>query len=265
MIYTDHHVHTHYSPDSDASIKKYLIRAKELGLEYIVFTDHIDIGGTEIEFQKHIDYDEYFKTMKSFEQEYGMPIRVGVEIGYEKDHKEEIDEFLDKYPFDFVISSIHYGDGKDFYLGDFFHGKSQYEAYLRYFELTLEMVENFNNFELLGHLDFIVRYGPFEDKTYDDKDYKEIIDAILKTLIKKGKGIEMNTSGLREELKTAFPKERVLKRYKELGGNIITVGSDAHFNKDYYAGIVEGIGILKSLGFTEISSFKKRKIKQIYI
>ena len=81
MIYTDHHVHTHYSPDSDASIKKYLIQAKELGLEYVIFTAHIDFGGTEIEFQKHIDYDEYFETMKSFEQEYKMPIRVGVEIG----------------------------------------------------------------------------------------------------------------------------------------------------------------------------------------
>lgn len=265
MRYTDHHVHTDYSPDSDADIRKYLLRAKELGLEYIIFTDHVDIGGSEVEFQKLIDYDEYFKAMKSFEQEYKIPIKIGVEIGYEKNHKDEINEFLDKYPFEFVIASIHFGDGKDFYLGDFFEGKSQEQSYLRYFEIVLDMVENFSNFDVLGHLDFIVRYGPFENKTYDYKDYKEIIDAILKAIIKNGKGIEMNTSGLRGELKTTFPKERVLKRYKELGGKIITLGSDAHFNEDYYSGIIEGIELLKSLGFTGISSFKERKIKQIYI
>lgn len=265
MRYTDYHVHTNYSPDSDASIREYLIKAKELGLDYVVFTDHVDMGGTEIEFQKHIDYHEYFKTMKRYEQEYKIPIKVGVEIGYEKNYKEEIKEFLDKYPFEFVISSIHYGDGKDFYLGDFFEGKSQYQAYLRYFEIVLEMVENFSDFEVLGHLDFIVRYGPFEDKTYDYREYKEIIDAILKTLIRKEKGIEINTSGLRGELETTFPKERVLKRYKELGGNIITLGSDAHFNEDYYAGILEGVDLLKSLGFTKVSSYAKRQIKQIGI
>lgn len=265
MRYTDHHVHTKYSPDSSADIGGYLIRAKELGLDYVLFTDHIDIGGTESEFQKQIDYHEYFKTMKKFEQDYKIPIKIGVEIGYEKDHKKEIDDFLKRYPFEFVIGSLHYGDGKDFYFEDFFKGKSQEEAYSRYFELVLEMVENYSNFEVLGHLDFIVRYGPFRDKTYDYEDYKEIIDSILKALIKNGKGIEMNTSGLRGNLKTTFPKERVLKRYKELGGSIITLGSDAHFNSDYYAGIAEGIEYLKSLGFTEISSFTKRENKQIYI
>lgn len=265
MRYTDHHVHTNYSPDSDAEIKEHLLQAKKLGLEYVIFTDHIDMGAIEIEFQKHIDFDEYFKTMKMFEEEYEISIGVGVEIGYEKNYKDEIDELLDKYPFDFVISSIHYGDGKDFYLGDFFDGKSQYESYLRYFEVILEMVENFNNFEVLGHLDHIVRYGPFEEKAYDLKDYKEIIDTILKTLIKKDKGMELNTSGLRGELKTTFPKGEVLSRYKELCGKIITIGSDAHFNRDYYGGILEGMDLLKDLGFSEVSSFKERKIQQFKI
>lgn len=265
MRYTDHHVHTNYSPDSDADIKEYLIKAKEIGLSYVIFTDHIDMGAIEVEFQKHIDYDQYFKTMKRFEEEYEISIGVGVEIGYEKDYKDKIDELLDQYPFDFVISSIHYGDGKDFYLGDFFDEKSQYSSYLRYFEIVLEMVENFSNFEVLGHLDHIVRYGPFKDKSYDYRDYKQIIDAILKALIKNGKGIELNTSGLRGELKTTFPKEEVLKRYKELGGKIITLGSDAHFNRDYYGGILEGIDLLKNLGFSKVSSFRKRKVENISI
>ncbi|HZK10072.1 MAG TPA: histidinol-phosphatase HisJ family protein [Clostridia bacterium] len=265
MRYTDHHVHTKYSPDSDASIGAYLIRAKELKLEKVIFTDHIDMGAIESQFQKHIDYHEYFKSMKKLEKEYEIPIKIGVEIGYERNYKEKIDDFLNKYPFDFVIAALHYGDGKDFYLGDFFKGKSQHQAYLRYFELVLEMVENFNNFDVLGHLDHIVKYGPFKDKTYDYTKYKKIIDDILWALIKKGKGIELNTSGLRSKLKTTFPKEGVLKRYQELGGQVITIGSDAHFNRDYYAGILQGMELLKSLGFSQISSFSHRRVKQLDI
>lgn len=265
MKYTDHHVHTNYSPDSNANIIEYLIQAKNLGLEYIMFTDHIDMGALDSIFQNHIDYDEYFKTMEGLEEEYEISIQIGVEIGYEKDFKQEIDEFLDKYPFDFVISSIHYGDNKDLYTGEFFQGKSQEESYLRYFEIVLEMVENFDNFEVVGHLDHIVRYGPFDDNFYDYEVYKDIIDTILKTLIKKERGIELNMSGLRNPLNTTYPKEEVLKIYRDLGGKIITLGSDAHFNKDYNADIVNGLDLLRSLGFTEVSSFTKRKVKQIYL
>ena len=262
MIYTDQHVHTSYSPDSDADIKEYLIKAKELGLEYVIFTDHIDMDAIEIEFQDHIDYKEYFKTMRRLEEEYEIEIKVGVEIGYEKNFKNQIDELLYKYPFDFVIGSIHYGDRKDFYLGDFYKGKSQYNSYMRYFEIMLEMVEHFSNFDVLGHLDYIIRYAPFENKTYEYVQYKEILDEILKTIIEKGKGIELNTSGLRGPLKTILPKEEVIVRYRELGGKIITVGSDAHFTKDYYAGVLDEINHLKKLGFKEISSFSNRKVKQ---
>lgn len=125
MIYTDHHVHTSYSPDSQADIRAYLSRAREMDLEFVMFTDHIDFGTTDQMFMDHIDYGEYFARMKAMEDEFEIPVQVGVEIGYEKGQKYQIEEFLGKYPFDFVIASIHYGDGKDFYLGDFFHGKDQ--------------------------------------------------------------------------------------------------------------------------------------------
>ena len=265
MIYTDHHVHTNYSPDSDADIKAYLTKAKALGLKYVMFTDHMDIGTTDELFEKPIDYKEYFKKMKSLQEEFEIPIQIGVEIGYEKNHKNEIEEFLGNYPFDFVIASIHYGDKGDFYLGDFFKGKTQKESYLRYFEIILEMVENFKNYEVVGHLDYITRYGPFDNKFYEYKDFKEIIDAILVAIIKKTKGIEVNTSGLRGPLNTTFPKEEVLKRYKDLGGKIITIGSDAHYNKDYSAGILDEISHLKSIGFSEISSFTKRAEKKVIL
>lgn len=112
---------------------------------------------------------------------------------------------------------------------------------------------------------FTPLYGPFQEKNYSYKAFEEIIDSILIALIKKGKGIELNTSGMRGELGILFPKEEVLQRYRDLGGKIITLGSDSHFNAHYYAGILEGMDHLKSLGFNEISSFTKRKEKRLIL
>lgn len=248
MTYVDYHVHTNFSGDSHADIAQYIIKAKDLGLEYILFTDHVDFGYSDPSFMD-IDYDEYFKVMKDFELRYGLPIRVGAEIGYEKNYKKEIKEFLKKYNFDFIIASIHSGNELDFYNGDFFHGKSKDEAYLEYFQIVLEMVENFTNYDVVGHLDYIVRYGPYKDKYYEYDDYKEVLDEILKTIIRSNRGIEVNTSGLRQGQGVTFPKDEVLLRYKELGGKIISVGSDAHFNDDYLADFQEVVGKLSSMEF----------------
>lgn len=263
MNYTDHHVHTNYSPDGEGNVEKYISRAKEMGLQYIMFTDHADFGTKDKDFMVHIDYPKYFQMMKELEERHSFPIKIGVEIGYEKDQKDQIKEFLEKYPFDFVISSIHYGDGKDLYFGDFFHGKNQEESYMRYFEILLEMVENFQEYDVVGHLDYITRYGPFENKYYKYESYERIIEQILKGIVSKGKGIEVNTSGIREEINDFYPKKEVLENYLKLGGKTITIGSDAHRNKDYSAGIEKGIVLLKSIGFREISYFEKRIEKKI--
>lgn len=255
MKYIDHHVHTKFSPDSNADIVQYIINAKELGLKHILFTDHMDFGALDPYFVD-MDYDKYFKAMKELEIRYDFPIKIGVEIGYEKNHKREIEKFLDKYNFDFVIASIHYGQGLDFYTGEFFQGKPKEEAYLEYFKLVLEMVENFTNYDVVGHLDYISRYGPYEDKHYAYEDYKEIIDEILKAIIRNNRGIEVNTSGLRQGLNTTFPKDEVLIRYKAFGGKNISLGSDAHFNEDYQAGFQEVIKKLDHMGFdNEFLSF----------
>jgi len=263
MVYTDHHIHTLYSPDSEADAREYIKIAKSRNQEFIMFTDHMDFGGTDPDFIDGIDYKEYFKKMKEIQEELEFKINIGVEIGYEKSHKSKIEDFLGKYPFDYVIASIHYGDESDFYIGDFFQGKNQFESYLRYFEIQQEMVENFSGFDVLGHMDFIIRYGPFDEKKYDYEVFKENIDGTLLRLIKNGKGIEINTSGLREANNTFYPKQQVIKRYVELGGKTITIGSDSHFHQHYGAGIPEAMDFLRSLGVNEISSFSKRKESRI--
>ena len=261
LKYLDHHVHTDFSPDSEATMRKYL----EQGFKRIMFTDHIDIGAPDLLFAELINYDEYFKIVKKLQEEYDAEIFVGVEMGYQKEYRSEIEAFIKKYPFDFVIGSIHSGDGLDLYNGDFSKGKTQKETYMRYFEILEEMVENFENFDVVGHLDYITRYGEFDRKYYNYLEYQEIITRILKKIIEKNKGIEINTSGMRNELKEVYPKKEVVECFCNLGGKTITLGSDAHIVSDFSSYFEESIEMLRELDVEYITEFKKRNKKKILI
>jgi len=108
--------------------------------------------------------------------------------------------YCKKYDFDIVIGSIHVVDKTDLHNGDFCRNKSKNEAYLRYLEAVLECINLFDNFDILGHIDLIRRYGCYDDKTLKLDDFKDRVDAILKALVEKGKGLEVNTSGFRYNL-----------------------------------------------------------------
>lgn len=257
--FIDHHMHTRYSPDADplASFETYLKEAQNHKLKGLMFTDHVDMDTPETLFHDLIDYNVYAADLKTLRKKAQIPLYMGVEVGYQPQLKEALNAFLNAHAFDFVIASIHVGDNKSFYEGDFFKDKTDDEAYKRYFEICLEMVENYDNYDVFGHLDYIIRYG--ENKTYRYEDYAFLIDKILKTIINKGKGIEINTSGLRYNLNTMHPSLTLLKRYKALGGNIITLGSDAHKVSDLQSAFDEALVILKEAGFTKVTEFKKRR------
>lgn len=255
----DSHVHTEFSPDSDSKMVDIIKRAIKLGLKQVIFTDHVDFDSPEEMFSYEINYLDYMNKINNLKYNYpNIEILMGVEIGYQPHLNERLDKFLKSYPFDFVICSIHSCDGLDFYNGDFFKGKTQRESYISYFKTIQESIENYNNFDVYGHLDAIVRYGNFPNKKVEYLDFKDVIDNILILIIKKGKGIELNTSGLRYNLGEMHPNIDIVKRYFELGGKIITLGSDAHEANDLCANFKEGIKILKDIGFKKITQFKNR-------
>ena len=257
----DHHTHTKYSPDADMSVtfQTYVEQAKLLGFQGILCTDHVDFDSPEPLFQKMIDYKTYFKEALAVKEKTGFDIRVGVELGYQPQSVSKMKKLVHDYPFDFVIMSMHIIDGLDPYEGSFFKGRTQKESYQKYFEAVLESVQTYKDYDVYGHLDYIVRYGKFDSHSYDYEDYKDIIDLILLAIIKNGKGIELNTSGLDQLPNQTFPKLEVLKRYKELGGKIITLGSDAHKTKDLGRHFNKAFQLLKQSGFDEIAIFKQRK------
>ncbi|WP_158217604.1 histidinol-phosphatase HisJ family protein [Lottiidibacillus patelloidae] len=262
----DHHVHTDFSPDCKTSMESTIARAKQLGLLGLLFTDHVDFDSPDPLFQDYIDYNVYMKKLEEVRKKNPeLQFLMGVEIGYQPHIHDRLNKFLGEFPFDFVICSMHVCDKLDFYNGDFFIGKTQKESYLAYFDAVRKSVEEYDNFDVYGHLDYIIRYGPFEQKVLNYEQYKEAIDSVLLAIIEKGKGIELNTSGLRYNLGTMHPKIDILKSYKQLGGEIITLGSDAHKAEHLQADFDMGLELIKEAGFDYLAQFKNRKPSLIKI
>lgn len=258
--FADYHTHTEYSGDSDAPMEQMIRRSVELGLMELVFTDHVDYDYADPVFEE-IDYEDYVENFQKLKKKYYRYIKLllGVEIGFQPHVANRIDTLCARYPFDFIIYSTHTADQQDFYTGAFFNGKKKEEAYQRYFENVLASLQNPAALDVYGHLDFIVRYGNYESKSLSYYDYPEIIDKILNTLIDNERGIEINTSGYRYGLQQMHPHKDIIQRYKKLGGEIITVGSDAHSPQDLCADFNEAYNLLRESGFKYITAFERRK------
>ncbi len=257
----DLHIHTDISSDCPTPINAQVDRAVALGMSEICITDHhdYDTDGPACEFM--LDPDGYLSVIDKARKEYAGKIVVnrGIELGLQNHVGDELENIAKKYPFDFIIGSCHFVDGMDPYYPEYFEGKTEKEAYEHYFDVTLQRVKQLSCFDVLGHLDYVVRYGPNQNKEYSYEAYSDYIDPILKVLIEKGKGLECNTGGLKYGLGHPNPSEDVMKRYRELGGEIITVGSDAHVpeNVGYDFDILPDM--LKSCGFKYYCVFHNRK------
>lgn len=255
----DYHMHTHFSTDSEASPREHIEKAIEMGLDEICFTDHKDFAYPQCPFD--LDADAYFQELKPLQKEYQdkIKIKIGIEMGLDVEFQEEIEDFLNTHDYDYVIGSIHVIHQTEFYdPAAFFDGKSKEEAHREFFNNTLECVKTFDCFNCLGHLDYICRYGPYEDKSVDHDKYQDIIDEIFKTLIQKGKGIEVNTSGYRDRQTCGFPTFEQVERYYRFGGRIITVGTDSHTSDRVGEHVEDVIKEYQRIGFEDVSTFTKR-------
>lgn len=261
MYLADYHVHTSFSNDCNIDIEDIIYNAIKKNMKEIAITDHVDIDYPKSTEEDYFDFDEYFYTIKKLRDYYKNKIDIifGVELGLQTHIKADINKFVNKYPLDFIIGSIHTVDYLELHNGDFFIGKKQKESYLRYFEIVLENVKNFDEYDVVGHLDYIIRYGNYEKKQLRYNDYSDIIDEILKIIITKDKGIEVNTSGYKYNLNVTHPQYDIVKRYKELGGKIITIGSDSHHYKTLCSNFDIAYDLIKEVGFKEITLFRNRK------
>ncbi|MBD5082141.1 MAG: histidinol-phosphatase HisJ family protein [Ruminococcaceae bacterium] len=268
MIPADSHNHSTQSPDGKNTLREMAERACELGIEHYTITDHLEINKF---YDPEFLYEEPVKQssllLPSLIEEYKgrLDIHYGVELGQPVHDYALTQRMLDSYDYEFIIGSCHMVKGwDDFYFLDYKKVDPHYVLNL-YFEELLEMAE-WGKFDVLGHLTYPLRYiaGDFGIKI-DMSRYEAIIEKIFKTLIQKGMGIEINTSGLRQKIGVTLPDEHYISLYKKLGGEILTIGSDAHCTADLGKGIAEGISLAKKCGFDKIYYYDHRKPTPIKI
>jgi len=257
----DCHVHSSFSGDSDMKCEDAINTAIDLGLQGISFTDHLDFDYPDYDDVFLIDFDKYSTCMDNLKKNYNNHIKVfkGIEVGIQPHVIDSTVEVVNSYDFDIVIASVHIVDKLDLHNGDFCKSKTQKEAYTRYLEEVLKVVKSYDKFDIMGHLDLIRRYGCYDNKTLDYNDYSDLIDSILKQLIKMGKGIEVNSSGFKYNLDSPMPDFSIVKRYKELGGEIICTSSDAHSVKHIGYKFDYLKEMIAKAGFTYIAHFDERK------
>lgn len=270
-MFADYHVHTEFSDDSRYPMEDVIRDAVKMGMDEICITDHVDYGvkadwdcGQEIQYRKddplaNVDYPRYMEKIRALKEEYQgkITIRTGMEFGVQMHTIPEFEALFARYPFDFIILSIHQVEDKEFWTQDFQRGRTQKEYNERYYQEMLDVVKAYKNYSVLGHLDLIKRYD--EAGIYPFENVKPMIEEILKIVIADGKGIELNTSFHRYGLSDSMPSREILKLYRELGGEIITIGSDSHKPEHLGAYIDEGHEILKSLGYKQFCTFENMK------
>lgn len=257
----DYHVHTKFSIDGTIPMEEMCERAIALGMEEIAFTDHVDYDAPYDPPELAIDYETYLETFTKLREKYlgRLRLTLGVEIGVQPQVLSESEKLVSSYPFDFVIASNHVVDRLDLHQGDFCRGKTREEAYRGYLTQVKKTLSTFKCFNVAGHLDYIRRYGGYENNVFGVGEFSDLLDPILKNLIENGRGIEINTSGIRGGSGSAFPSRWIVERYRALGGEIITVGSDAHFPEHIAKDFDEAQALLLDCGFKYYTVFREMR------
>lgn len=272
QIICDCHCHSEWSFDGRESTDDICRKAIEKGIDVIAITDHCEANGwnnpDESEFGNFAELiPQSVSHMKESQRKYAGKVKLlrGLELGQAMQDLEAAEKSLALDDFDFVLASVHnVRNMRDFYWLDY-EKLSVDELLKTYFNEILEVVR-WNRFDSLAHLTYPLRYisGKSGIKV-DMSRYFYITDEIFKTLIGNGKALEVNTSGLRQKLGKTMPDAELLKRYRELGGEYITVGSDAHRKDDIGKGINEAIKILRETGFTQYHYFEQHKPVEVSI
>lgn len=252
----DCHVHTSFSSDSKMNIEEAIKKSRKDNIGIIV-TDHIDLK-YPVKDEFVFDIKDYFNTYMKYRSK---DILIGIELGMRTDCFNENEKIIKENNFDCVIGSIHVVDNMDIYEPDFYEKKTKKESYMRYFEDMLECIKMGPSIDVLGHIDYIARYGRYDNKELYYNEYNEIIDEILKKIIQRDIVLELNTRRLISKT-IANNLKKIYERYKELGGKFITIGSDAHDE----ASIANNFNEAKEIGDScnlKIVYLKNRKIEYI--
>jgi len=254
----DYHIHTSISADCDIPMIKMAQAAQDAGLKEICFTEHIDLNMLEgPDFT--VDFDAYAAALEETRMAYpALVIRMGIEAGLDVGTKHKMQSILHSQPLDYVIGSQHIVFGQDPFYKYVWNQHTKDEIFDEYLRVCLESASNIDDYDVMGHIGYISKFCPYEDKLLRYTDYSDVLDILLKTLIEKGKGLEVNTNGLYMTSST-MPETPIIKRYFELGGELITIGSDAHYESVVGHAVADTLETLKTIGFRYIAVLERHQ------
>ena len=269
----DNHNHSQFSFDGNrTSIEASARAALSAGLKGICFSDHCDhyVPPMKADFEElkpeHFDVGEQQAEIARVQRLLGDDIKIlkGIEIGMYEDCHEQIRKVLSDNTFDQVLASVHYIEQTDPYYGGYYEGKDWKEAYGTYLETICREMKWLGDFDIMGHYDYIVRYAPYPVTSIRYRDFGDILDEMFRYLINEGKALEINTKSYEGHRGRVVELDRdVLLRYREMGGEIISLGSDSHEPSRVGAGLPHHAALLKSLGFRWTAHYESRKLIQL--
>lgn len=274
----DYHIHPGFSIDAaDCGMSEYCRRALEIGLSEICFTTHLEMDPV----RRHLDWfvrlggvvspmedpswlDEYFAEIHQVRNDFaitGLKIKAGLEVGFDRGLERNIEKFIDGFPFDYILGSVHCLDHQAISsLREsklYFPGKSVEDVAGDYYSTVFDAVVS-GLFDCIGHLDLYCRYGTnFLGPQVRDV-FSDHVDPVFEQMVKRNIGLEVNTSAMRRGLPEFHPGGRLLEKAGNSGVKIFTVGSDAHRPEDLGYRIEEALELLESLGLT-VHVFTRRK------
>lgn len=256
MYLMDYHHHTNHSFDSTASMVEICKKAIENEIQEICFTEHFSVNPLAPTYG-HMVFEKYLHEIRECQEKFHsqLIVKAGIELCEPHLLKDQYDEILQPLNLDFILGSVHNLNNQKLRLA---LNDDQPTAYERYFNELLSMVST-ADIDIIAHFDLMKRYAYKEHCLYEFQDYQEIIQQILKKAIDRNIGMEINTSGLRTGLQQPLPSIEIIQLYKELGGEILTIGSDSHTVDDVGSNIADAYALSKQCGFNYIYKFEKRK------
>ncbi len=265
-IICDTHTHTHFSEDSTALPEAMVQRAIDLGLSTLCFTEHMDLDFPD-EGLFQVDLPAYHAEYQRLRKRYSDKIDLlfGLELGMQPHLPAAYKKMASEWPFDFLIASQHLVNGEDPYEQHVWKDVDETEIIRQYFRELYSNLQSMTDFDTCAHLDYVVRYAPKQRGHYDYTVYADLIEPILLHLIREGKCLEVNAAGLKYGLGAPNPTPTILRRYYDLGGQLITIGSDAHEPAHLAYDFATVEQILRKIGFTEYAIFRHRERETILL
>lgn len=258
MILHDQHIHSFFSNDSNEPLENYYIIASEKGIDYVITCEHYDPHTAVDSTTWCADYNKLMALQEEYKIKYpNVKSLLGIEFGYRPEYLDEMTNYISNYDFDLIQFSLH-DDGKvDFFFTPAFEndpiGMTKY-----YLTRLYEGMQAFKDYNVLSHIDFGFKTAKLVNKEMNISMFEDIIIKIFKLIIKEGKAFEVNTK-VQEKIEDDEHIKYLLKLYKSLGGERVTLSSDAHEKERYMSSFPKYLEIIKECGFNELCYYIKRK------